>query len=210
MIRLYVIDDHYLIIEGLYSTFDLESDNFKVVGGSLDVDDAINRISSDQVDIIILDLFIRQANPVNNLQKIQQAFPGIPVVILTQEDSLLWRVEMMRYGARAYVCKTEDKSVLKRKLQLVADGEVVMNTEVANALVSYCDSNFHNQLIADYKEIMTCLAAGMNIKEVAKKFGQSESSIEKKLKALKIIFNAKTNIELVCKSLFRKISHTVH
>jgi len=117
---------------------------------------------------------------------------------------------MMRHGARTYIYKTEDKSVLKRKLQLVSDGEMVMNTKVTNALVSNSDSIIHNQLIADYKEIMTCLAERMNIKEVAKKFGQSKLSIEKKFKALKIIFNAKTNKVLVCKSLFRKISHSDH
>jgi len=43
MIRLYIIDDHYLIIEGLYSSFDPESDEFKVVGGSLNIPDALKK-----------------------------------------------------------------------------------------------------------------------------------------------------------------------
>jgi DNA-binding NarL/FixJ family response regulator len=126
MTRLYIIDDHYLIIEGLCSTFDLESDDFEVVGGSLSVDEALKKIDPERVDILILDLFIRNSDPISNLTRLITAFPGQPVVIISYETCMLWQVEMFRPGIKAYVNKEDPKSEMTRKLNIVASGEVVI------------------------------------------------------------------------------------
>ncbi|MFH1161054.1 MAG: response regulator [bacterium] len=136
MIRLYIIDDHYLVIEGFYLSFDMESEDFKVVGGSLGIGDALQKISPDGVDIIILDLFIQQSNPVSNFRRIHEAFPSIPIVILSHENCLLWKVEMFRLGAKAYINKAEDKSVMRQRLLRIAAGETLMPEDVVQILVS--------------------------------------------------------------------------
>ncbi len=40
MIRLYIIDDHFIVFDGFCFSFGIESNEFEIVGGSLTVDDA--------------------------------------------------------------------------------------------------------------------------------------------------------------------------
>jgi DNA-binding NarL/FixJ family response regulator len=206
-VRLYIIDDHYLIIEGLYSSFDLESDDFKVIGGSLTLAEALQKISPESIDLIILDLFLQQSNPVSNIRQLRQAFPTIPVVILSQESCLTWQVEMFWNGAKAYLNKTDEKSIIKQRLLQVAAGEIVMTDDVSKILVSNQDPQNNYQLIPDYKDIICELANGMNIEEIAIKMNQSSSSIEKKLNRIRNCFHARTNSELVYKALLRQNPH---
>ena len=203
MIRLYIIDDHFLILEGICHSFHLDSGGFKVVGGSLNIEDALQNIPSAEVDIIILDLFIPRTDPLKNLQCIQEAFPGIPVVILTQEDSLLWQTAMIRHGASAYICKTEKKAILIETLKLVAEGQVIMKKEVAESVIIRKKNIDSDQATQEFNDIMNRLVSGLNIKKIAEEIKQSESSVDKKLKYYRKLFNAKTNVELVSKYLFR-------
>lgn len=200
MIHLYIIDDHYLIIEGLYSSFDLESGDFKVVGGSLNIPDALKKISPKKVDIILLDLFIHQADPIVNIELINKTFPSIPVVILSQESSLLWQVEMFRHGIKAYINKSEDKAVMRQKLLNVSMGETMMPNEVAESIMKGAQKQ-SIVLSPEYKEILELFLQGLIPKEIAIRISQSESSIEKKLKRIREAYSVRNNYELIIKLL---------
>jgi len=205
MIHLYIIDDHYLIIEGLYSSFDLQSGDFKVVGGSLNIPDALKKISPKKVDIILLDLFIHQADPIVNIKLIRKTFPSIPVVILSQESSLLYQVEMFRHGAKAYLNKLEDKAEMRQKLLNVSKGETMMPNEVVEIIMKG-DQKGSIIFSPENKGILSLLLQGLTAKEIAKKMSQSESSIEKKLKRNREVYQVRNNYELIIKLLHHQTS----
>ncbi|MCX6280635.1 MAG: response regulator transcription factor [Bacteroidetes bacterium] len=205
MTNLYIIDDHYLIIEGLYSSFDLESNEFKVIGGSLSVTDALERISPNNVDIIILDLFIHQSDPIINIELIRKTFPSIPVVILSQESSLLWQVKMFRHGVKAYINKLEDKAEMRQKLLNVSKGETMMSNEVVEIIMKG-DQKGSGILSSENKGILSFLLQGLTAKEIALKMSQSKSSIEKKLKKNREVYKVRNNYELIIKLLHKQTS----
>jgi DNA-binding NarL/FixJ family response regulator len=136
MIGLFSIDDHFLIIEGLYKTFNPEMDEMGLVGSAENVDEAIKTIPGTQTDIIVLDLFIGDANPVENFRKLKEALPAIPVVILTMEDSLRWQIKMFKVGVMAFMNKADKKETLKNVLKQVALGNLVIPEKVSHALIS--------------------------------------------------------------------------
>jgi len=196
MINLYIIDDHHLIIEGLYSSFDLESSYFNVVGGSLTIADALVKIPTSRVDIIILDLFIYNTDPVANLSLIRKSCPGIPIVILSQESSLNWQIEMFLHGVKAYITKGEDATVMRQKLLSVSMGETIMPNEVSELIVKG-EKSLSRTLSPDLKEIIRLLLKGLVVKEIAVEMKLTESSIEKKLKKLREMYRVRNNYELL-------------
>jgi DNA-binding NarL/FixJ family response regulator len=205
VIRLYVIDDHQLIIEGLYSSFDLESEEFQVVGGSLTVSEAIQNISSEKVDIIILDLFINQSDPVSNLKLVRTSFPFIPVVILSYETSLEWQVKMFGNGIMAYMDKGEDHTAMKQKLHRVFAGEMIIPAEVASILMMKDETSFNPKLISESNEIIKYLSMGVEPKQIAAIMNKSESSINKKLQNIRKLYEVKSNTELVQKFVAKRM-----
>jgi len=191
--------------EGLYSSFDLQSDDIKVVGGSLNIPDALKKISPKKVDIILLDLFIHQADPIVNIELIRKTFPSIPVVILSQESSLLWQVEMFRHGAKAYINKLEDKAEMRQNLLNVFKGETMMPNEVVEIIMKG-DQKGLAILSPENKGILSFLLQGLTAKEIAIKMSQSESSIENKLKRNREIYKVRNNYELIIKLLHKQTS----
>jgi DNA-binding NarL/FixJ family response regulator len=136
MIGLFAIDDHFLIIEGLSQAFNPETDEVGLVGSAITVDDAITKIPGTKTDIIVLDLFIRDTDPVENFRKLRNAFPSIPIVILTMEDSLRWQVKMFKLGVMGFLNKAEKKETMKSVFIQVALGNLVIPDKVSQSLIS--------------------------------------------------------------------------
>ena len=136
MIGLFAIDDHFLIIEGLYKAFNPETDEIGLVGSALSIDEALEKIPGTKPDIIVLDLFINDAQPVENFHKLHNAFSSIPIVILTMEDSLRWQIKMFKLGVMGFLNKAEKKETLKSVFIQVANGNLVIPEKVSRALIS--------------------------------------------------------------------------
>jgi len=49
-----------------------------------------------------LDLWIKNENPVDNVKKIQWAFPDKPIIIFTSEDSEEWKGKMLKVSVATY------------------------------------------------------------------------------------------------------------
>jgi len=136
MIGLFSIDDHFLIIEGLYKTFDPVADGIGLVGSAFSVEEAILKIPQTRTDIIVLDLYIDESDPVENFQRLRKAFPAIPIVILSMEDAKRWQIKMFKLGVMAFLNKTEKKETMKNVLLQVADGNLVMPEQVSQNLIA--------------------------------------------------------------------------
>jgi DNA-binding NarL/FixJ family response regulator len=136
MIGLFAIDDHFLIIEGLYSAFNPETDEVGLVGSALSLEEALKNIPGTKTDIIVLDLFINDTDPVANFKQLRDAFPSIPIVILTMEDSLRWQIKMFKLGVMGFLNKTEKKEIMKSVFIQVANGNLVIPDKVSKSLIS--------------------------------------------------------------------------
>ena len=201
MIRLYVIDDDFLVHDGLCSSLKDELDRLEVAGVSFFIEDAITKIPRLEVDIILLDLYLKCLDPVKNFLRIHQAFPEIPTVILSSECCLLWQLEMFRLGAHAYIHKGEDFTSICQKLMRVANGDVVIPCEVNRILRLGNGSNSGLQSIPGFLEIILGLDNRMGIGEIAKKLNQSCSSVEKTLQKIRNCFDVQSNADLLRKAM---------
>lgn len=208
MIKIFVIDDHFLIGDGFKEAFIEDSDGILISGFAKNVPIALSKIDPSKTDVIILDLFIHFEDPVINIRTLTKEFPLLPIVILSYESSLAYQVLMFREGAKAFVSKSDDKEKLLEVLRYVAKGYTLMPNEISR----YCNGPNQKQIRPILKplekEIVDCLANGAIIKEIAKRVNKTPSLVEKKLSALRERFKAKTNCELV--SILQKLDSTLN
>ena len=136
MIKLFAIDDHFLIIEGLYKSFNPDSKEVEVVGSALSIEEALEKLPTMPIDIIVLDLFIRETDPISNFKQLRSAFPSIPIVILSMEDTLEWKVKMFKLGVHAFLNKGDKKETMNDVFIQVAAGKSIIPDEVSRALKS--------------------------------------------------------------------------
>lgn len=200
MIRLFTIEDHPIIITGLRNTFRPSRDGIEIVGSAKHVNEAIETADPSLFDIFLLDLWIPGYQPLQNIKKIKQYFPGKPVVMFTSEDSMLWQRKMFEAGAMAYLLKNAEKSEIRMTLEKVSRGMTVFTGMIEPEREQAFRAGFADPryiLTPNQKGYVVLLSNGLTQQEIAEKKALSISTVEKTIKNIREKCKARNNAELV-------------
>ncbi len=199
MIRLLVIEDNAsIIVAGLRNLFRPERDGIRVeiVAGS--AAEAVRKAASPGFDLILLDLWLSNALPMDNFRMLKQAFPGKPVIIYTQDDSPVWRNKMMRAGAGAYIVKNTPRDEFKLAITKVARGSVWHSGPPAADDQPEAMSERHLvQITPVQRRMAEMLAHGSDRRQIAEALGIHPSAVDKSFAKMRQDFNCKNNYELI-------------
>ena len=200
MIRLFTIEDHPVIITGLRNTFRPSRDGIEIIGSAGNVDEAIATADPSLFDVFLLDLWIPGYQPLQNIKKIREHFPGKPIVMFTSEDSTLWQRKMFEAGAMAYLLKNAEKNEIRLTLEKVFQGMTVFTGMIEPEREQTFRAGFADPkyiLTPNQKEYVVFLSNGLTQQEIAKKKSLSISTVEKTIKNIREKCNARNNAELV-------------
>lgn len=201
MIRLFVIEDHPIIVTGLRNLFRPSRDEIEIYGSASSADEAAQTADPEAFDIIMLDLWLQTSPPLENMKKLKEKFPDKPVVMFTSEESSVWQRKMFDAGVKAYLLKTAEKNEIKLTLEKVAMGMTVfagvMEQEYLNKKLSQEIASAKHYLTPNQLEIAIMLSNGVTQKKIADNKGTSISNIEKTIKHIREAFNARNNAELI-------------
>ena len=199
MIRLYVIEDHQIIVSGLKRTFYSSRDGIEITGTSESVEDAVTNADPETFDIFIFDLWLENRLPIQNVRKLKEQFPKKQIIVYTSEESSVWIHRMFKEGATAYITKKTPRAELKMVIEKAARGEKHFNIKLEDSVKQseIDDLNFHPvKLTPVQQEIISLLGKGLRHKEIAEIIKISPSMVEKTLKQLREQFKVKNNFEM--------------
>lgn len=208
MIRLFSIEDHWMVIHGLHSTFRDDRDDMSITCSAETIEEALS-VDTNLFDIILLDLLIPNTDPIENVIKLKNKFPGKPIVILTSEDRSVWEDQMCESGVQAYLTKHDKRKVIKSVIKRVSMGEDLCKermlefTQNAN---STNPKNLDNILKPSEIAILTLYSQELSLKEISAKMFRTESAISKVMAKLRKQFNVKSNLGLIRVFMTRKMS----
>jgi len=121
--RILVVEDDPLTRSVLIDA--LEFDAFEVIGAG-DAGTALQQVSAEVPEVVILDLRLPGLNGMEALRKLKEIAPQIPVVILTGYGDVPSAVEAMRLGAYDFLTKPVETEkivvVVRRALEHQALG----------------------------------------------------------------------------------------
>jgi DNA-binding NarL/FixJ family response regulator len=124
VIRVFCVDDHPMIIEGLVSAINRQVD-MVVVGCAGSVGEAIAAFDRERPDVMLMDLRLGNANGVEAIRAIRVQHPTARIIVLTvcQGDEDVFQA--IEAGAVGYVLKEEVSEELVRIIRDVHSGNVV-------------------------------------------------------------------------------------
>ena len=200
MIRLHIIEDHPIIVDGIRQRLRHKQDGITLTGSSDTIEQFLKEANPETFDLIILDLWLPNRDPFENLKLIRQNFPMKPVVIFTQETNSYWIKVMMENGASAYLLKNAERREFNETLEKVFKGNTVMpvyslDKTAPNANNTLLQQNYF--LKPSERIIVVQLANGASLKSIAKNQTSTVSAIEKTLKKIRTNYNVSTNPELI-------------
>ncbi|MEJ2599898.1 MAG: response regulator [Anaerolineales bacterium] len=184
-VRVLLVDDHPLYLEGLRSL--LASRGFQIIGVAYDGLQAQSLAYDLRPDLILMDVQMPRCNGLEATKRIKQKLPDTKIVMLTiaaTEDTLF---EALKYGASGYLLKSLDGRQFFTLLANVLEGETVLSPELASmVLTEFARSGTEPAsktealvtLTARQKEVLELTAQGLSNKEIATQLHITEATVK--------------------------------
>jgi DNA-binding NarL/FixJ family response regulator len=128
--RIFLVDDHALVREGLTKLIDQESD-LCVCAEAADANTAYDSIVRLKPDAVIVDLSLHGDSGMELIKRLQ-ALPAPPnVLVLSMHDEAFYAERALRAGALGYVMKRETSGKVIEGLRRILRGEVYVSAALA-------------------------------------------------------------------------------
>jgi DNA-binding NarL/FixJ family response regulator len=208
MIKVFIVDDHEIIREGLKMILK-EAEDIVVIGEAHDGIDAIEKISTIECDILILDMNMPGRSGLELLGDIKNLKPKINILVLTIHPEDTFALRALKAGASGYLCKDTALDELVnaiRKIQI--KGRYIsqkLAEQLAFDLIPSNDLSNEFQLSAREQDILIKIASGIKIKDIAVKMNLSISTIFTYRMKIFEKLNITNNVELTHYAINHKL-----
>jgi DNA-binding NarL/FixJ family response regulator len=126
-VRLVLVDDHEMVIEGLKAMLAAFHDRVEVVGQAVGAERALSVIADLDPDIVLCDVRMQGASGLDLCLQLRELDPKRKVVMLSVYDDEQYLFQALRVGASGYLLKSISSDELVRQLEFVRGGETAID-----------------------------------------------------------------------------------
>ena len=185
-IKIYIIDDHKLFVEGISSLLSDET-GFELLGYSLCAKDFLKNADKFDADVYLIDINMPKMSGIELTKILKERDPDINILALTMYEDYQYVAKMIRSGAMGYILKTSSLHELTRAITQVANKKKYMGNEVQevvfNEIGSFEKINSEiteegNLLSPREIEILTLISKDYTKGQIAEELHISERTVE--------------------------------
>jgi DNA-binding NarL/FixJ family response regulator len=131
--RIFLVDDHPLVREGLTNLINAQSDLI-VCGEAEDWAGAMTGIAKARPDVALIDISLKNESGLELVKNLDSQFPLVALIVLSMHDEALYAERALRAGARGYVMKRETTKSVLTCIRRVLEGGVYVSERVVNSM----------------------------------------------------------------------------
>jgi two-component system, NarL family, response regulator DevR len=180
-IRVFLLDDHEVVREGLRHLLESE-DDMEVVGEAGTAAEAVARIGQSRPRVAVLDVRLPDGTGVEVCREIRSQYHDIACLMLTSfsDDEALFDAIMA--GASGYVLKEIRGSDLVNDIRKVAAGHSLLDTDLTGRVMQRIKKRQSDEagarLTPQEQRILDLIAEGMTNRQIAETMFLSEKTVK--------------------------------
>jgi DNA-binding NarL/FixJ family response regulator len=182
--RILLVDDHPFMRAGLAQLIERQSD--MTVGGEAgDPATALAFLAKSPADLVITDLTMPGRGGIELIKDLQTMHPGLPVLVVSMHDEVIYAERVLRAGARGYVMKEAGGEALLAALRQVLAGQVYVSPQMSSRILEGMtgrkprgSSSPIEQLTDREFEVFQLIGQGKSTREIAAQLSLSTKTVD--------------------------------
>lgn len=204
-IKVGIADDHSLFREGIRMIIS-GMDGIELSIEAESGDDLIEKLKSEKVDVVLLDIEMKGKNGIETLKEIAKLSDVPKVIVLSMHTETRIMSYMMELGASGYLLKDVKKDELENAILTVYETGIYLNEKVTKSLILGIKNKQKItpdgiELSSREKEVLELICQELTTKEIGEKLFISERTVEGHRKNLCQKLGVKNTVGLVKKAI---------
>jgi DNA-binding NarL/FixJ family response regulator len=191
-VRVVLVDDHEMVIEGLKAMLAPFKNRVRVVGEAVGVDKALSVIASLKPDIVLCDVRMQGASGLDVCRAVRERDPERKVILLSVYDDEQYLFQALRVGASGYLLKGISSDELVRQLELVHTGATAIDPGLAARAVDTAARLQRDEfwpgarqgLTQRESEILSFVVTGLSNRGIASKLVIGDETVKSHLRSI--------------------------
>ncbi len=186
-VRVFIVDDHQLVKDGLISIIQAYHNSLNLVGAAGNGIEALNVIHkmNPKPEVVLMDINMPHMNGMVCTREIKKVYPEVRIIALTMHNQSLHIKQMLKEGVHGYVLKDCDKEELKNAILEVAGGNTYFSRGVTTKVMMEFSqlkrerNNIDISMVSPReKEVLIQILKDQTNKEIADKLHISIRTVE--------------------------------
>jgi DNA-binding NarL/FixJ family response regulator len=139
------------------------------------------------VELVLLDLHMPGMSGLDLLPELKLAFPSLPVVVLSSDETRATVIDALERGATGYICKSSPTDLLAKFLEHALEGHIALPTAIVNAPKAEPAAGLPQTanrgtaeigLSPRQTDVLACLLRGMSNKQICRELDLAEGTVK--------------------------------
>ncbi|SDN79013.1 response regulator [Vreelandella arcis] len=150
----------------------------------------------DSLDLLLLDLSLPDAEGLDGLTRLREAYPWLPVAIISAHQERQLVLDAISLGAVGYIPKSTPREALLSALTQILEGQLYLPADVmrrpsapasrakAPADAERLAGERLAQLTGKQLDVLCCMTEGMSNKQIARELSIAETTVKTHVSAI--------------------------
>lgn len=197
-IKLAVVDDHPIVVQGIVSLLESLND-IEVVGSFYTGTDLLTFLEDTHLDMVLIDVMLPDINGIELCAEIKKTWPNTIVLAISNHTERSIIMKIIQNGASGYMLKNASVEELKDCMKNAMRGDVAFSKEVIEIIAkpSFNDLKGSPKFTKREKQIIQYIAKGKTTSQIADELFLSPLTIETHRRNMMQKLDVKNAIELI-------------
>jgi DNA-binding NarL/FixJ family response regulator len=202
-IRVLIIDDHSVVIDGVRSILAGEKD-MELVASASTADEALSVLNDGTVDLAIVDITLKgHISGIDLTKAIRDRFPSTKVLVMSMHDDLVYGERSIKAGAGGYIMKEVASLHLVTAIRTIMAGDLYVSDKLQKRIMNKllkgggAPGAISVDVLSDREfEVFQLIGNGFSTREIAEKLSVSTNTVESHRNRIKAKLNLESSAEL--------------